>query len=173
MGDIIIEEMNYKAFVIMLANLFMLIAAFATTVYGFSKHKLNFWLPGLVSLIVLFIGFIISVMKAVQVKKLLTITREGIVDNSTIGGAGFISFDDIKEFLIISIYNKKAIAVIPKNIEGFLSKLSSIKRRMAKRNLNMNLPPVTILVDMAKDMEPEDILSLLQKRLADYSSLYE
>jgi hypothetical protein len=173
MGDIVIEEINYKAFVLVIANLFLLIAAGAVTVYGIREEKVRFWLPGVGIAVLLLVGLIGAVMKAMQVKKLLTITRDGIIDSSSLGGIGFISFDEIKEFLIVNVYNKKAIAVIPKNIDSFLSKLSVVKRRTVKRNLNLNLPPVTINVDLAKDMEPEDILSLLQKRLSDYSSLYE
>lgn len=173
MGDIIIEEVNYKAFVIVLANLFLLIAAISITIYGFEKDKLSYVLPGIFTDAVFFVGFIGALVKAMKVKKLLTITHDGIIDNSSIGGVGYISFDDIKEFMIVTLYNKKAIAVIPKNVDSFLSKLSVVKRRLVKRNLNLNLPAVAIYVDLAKDMEPEDILTLLQKRLSDYSSLYD
>lgn len=173
MGDIIIEEMNYKAFVLVLANLFLLIAAGAITVYGFRKNKTGFWLSGIAIATLLLFGLIGAIAKAMQVKKLLTITRDGIIDDSSLGGFGYISFDEIKEFIIVTVYNKQAIAVIPKNMDSFLSKLSAVKRRVVRRNLSLNLPPVSIPVDLAKDMEPEDILTLLQKRLADYSSLYE
>jgi hypothetical protein len=173
MGEIIIEEINYKAFALSLANLFLLIAASAIAVYGIREAKLRFWLPGITTAFLFLFLFTAAVLKALKEKRLLTITRDGIIDNSSIGGVGFISFDEIKEFIIITIYNKKVIAVIPKNIDSFLSKLPGVKRRLVKRNLNLNLPPVTINVNLAKDMEPEDILSLLQKRLADYSSLFE
>lgn len=173
MGEIVIEEMNYKAFVIALANVFAFIASIAIAVYGFREDKMRFWLPGLIAAFTFFISSIIAISKAAQVKKLMTITRDGIIDSSTNGGIGFVSFEDIKEFIIINVYNKRAIALIPKNIDVFLSKLSATKRRQVKRNISMDLPPVTIFVDLAKDMEPEDILSLLQKRLSDYSRLYE
>jgi hypothetical protein len=173
MGEIIIEEINYKAVVMLLANLFILIASVAITIFGFMEHKMRFWLPGIAAVIIFFLGFIGAIIKAMQVKKLITITHDGIIDHSSLSGVGFISFDDIKEFVIITIYNKKSIAVIPKNIDNFISTLNIVKRKLVKRNINMNLPPVTISVTLAKDMEPEDILSLLKKRLSDYSSLYE
>ena len=173
MEDIVIEEMNYKSFAILLGNLFLLIAAGAAAVYGFGKHRAAYWLPGTMFGCLLLVSFIACIVKAAQVRKLITITMDGIVDQSTNGGVGFISFDDIKEFLVVTIYNKKAIAVIPKNIDSFLSKFNVMRRRQIKRNLKLNLPPVIIFVDLAKDMDPEDILSLLHKRLADYSSLYE
>jgi hypothetical protein len=173
MEDIIIEETNYKAFALILANLFLLLATIAIAAYGNIKHKPGIHSLGILGVTIFFLGLIASMIKGMQVKKLLTITMDGIVDSSSIGGIGFISFDDIKDIQIVSIYNKKAIAVIPKNMDSFLSKLTMVKRRQVKRNLYLNLPPVAINVEMAKDMEPEDILSLLQKRLLDYSRLYE
>ncbi len=173
MEEIIIEKINYKAFVMVLGTLFLLIAAFAIMIYGFYKDRISFLLPGALAVPVLLIVFIIAVADARKVKRLLTITHEGIIDNSSISGAGFVSFDDIKDFVIITLYNRKAIAIIPKNIDSFLLKLNMVKRGIAKRNINLNLPPFAIPTYLAKDMEPEDILSLLKKRLSDYSSLYD
>lgn len=173
MGEIVIEEANYKAFAIGMGNLFLLIASIAIEVYGIKHDKMSYVLPGIVASLIFLVGLFRAVIKAAKVKKLLTITTDGIVDNSSIGAVGYISFDDIKEFQVVTLYNAKAIAVIPKNIDNFLSKLSVVKRRQVKRNIKMNLPPVSINIHMAKDMEPEDILSLLKKRLSDYSRLYE
>ncbi len=173
MGDIVIEEMNYKAFVMGMGSLLLLLASASLTFVGIKQNKSSYWVPGIMATLVFLILFTALAIKSMKVRKLLTITHEGIIDSSSISSIGFISFDEIKEFLIMSIYNKKAIAVIPKNIDSFQSQLSVVKRRLVRRNLNSDLPPVLIMVDAAKDMEPEDILSLLNKRLADYSSLYE
>lgn len=173
MGDIVIEEANYKAFAIGLGSLFMLIASIAVMVYGIKKNRMHLILLGILAALIFLVVLVRAVIKEAQVKNLLTITTDGIIDNSSIGAVGYISFDDIKEFQIVTLYNAKAIAVIPKNIDTFLSKLSVVKRRQVRRNIKMNLPPVSINVHMAKDMEPEDILSLLKKRLSDYSRLYE
>ena len=173
MGEIVIEESNYRAASLALASLFLFIASLAIYIYGISRLKKCLWVPALIAGILFFIGFILSITKAVKVRKLLTITVDGIVDNSTISGMGFISYDDIREFRIVNLYRSRVIAVIPKDIDNYILKLSLVKRRQVKRNLIMKLPPVSINVDQAKDMEPEDILSLLQKRLSDYSRLYE
>lgn len=172
MGEIVIEKINYKAFVIMLANLFFLIAAVAIMIFGLNRSRTMYWLPSLAAVITFTIGLISSLISVLQVKSLITITMEGIVDNSSMSGSGFISYDDIKEFAIVTVYGKKVIAVIPKNIDDFLTKMNVMKRRLAKRNISLNLPPVMIPVDLAKDMEPEDILSLLTKRLSDNNCLY-
>ena len=172
MGDIVIEEINYKAFVQVMGSLLLLIAAVAIMVYGIRHDRAVYWVPGAMASFVLLILFSTMAYNSMKVRKLLTITHEGIIDSSSRGGIGYISFDEIKEFIIVNVYNKRAIAVIPKNVDSFLSQLSIVKRRLVKRNLNQNLPPVLIMVDLAKDIEPEDILSMLQKRLTDYSSLY-
>jgi len=156
----------------MLANLFFLIAALAIVILGFNENKASYYCPGMAAAFAFLIGFIGSLFNVLQVKSLLTITMEGVVDNSSLSGAGFISFDDIKEFIIVTVYGKKVIAVIPKNVDEFLAKMNVVKRRIAKRNVSLNLPPVMIPVNLAKDMEPEDILSLLTKRLSDNNSLY-
>jgi len=172
-GDIIIEETNYKAFALTMASLFMLLASLAIMITGFVKAKPYFSVPGLLGTLVFLIGLVISIFKASRIRKLLTITMDGIIDHSNIPQIGFISYGDIKEFQIVTFYNATAIAVIPKNMDHFLFKLAAGKRRQVKRNLSMNLPPISINIAMAKDMEPEDILSLLQKRLHDYNCLYE
>lgn len=173
MGEIIIEESNYRAVAMLLANLFMLIASVAIFMYGVTKDRMLYLIPGMMAALLFLIGFFVSLQKAMKVKKLITITMDGIIDNSSISGIGYISFDDIKEFQIEKIYRSRVISIIPKNMESFLTKLSVVKRSQVKRNIAMKLPPITINVELAKDMEPEDILSLLQKRLTDYSRLYE
>lgn len=173
MGEIVIEETNYKAFAMTMANLFLLLASLAITVYGFMKDRISFWLPGLFAILIFFIGFDMSIKKARQIKRLITITMDGIIDSSSLSGMGFISFDDIKEFKIVNLYRARGIAVILKNTEDFMAKLPAVKRRQVKRNIYMKQPPVFINTELAKDMEPEDILSMLTKRLSDYTSLYE
>ena len=172
MGDIIIEEMNYKAFVMVTGSLLSLIASAAIMAFGIYRNRMAYFVPGIIASFFFLILFAATTVKAMKVRKLLTITHEGIYDTSSLSGMGFISFDDVKEFLIVNVYNKMAIAVVPKNVDHFLSSLSVVKRSLAKRNLSQGLPPVLIMVELAKDMEPEDILSLLVKRLNDYSSLY-
>lgn len=173
MGDIIIEEINYKAVAQVLGSFLLLIAAAAFTIYGIQHHRATYWAPGIIASAFLLILFTVMAVNSMKVRKLLTITHEGIIDSSSRGGIGFISFDDIKEFMIVNLYNKKAIAIIPNNVDSFLAHLSVVKRRLVKRNLNQNLPAVLIMLDLAKDIEPEDILSMLKKRLADYSSLFD
>ncbi len=173
MEDIIIEETNYRAFIFALANFFLLAASIAITVYGTMQHKSDYRRWGITAIILLSIAFLAAVIRATRIKKLITITMDGIIDHSSRGGMGFIPFEDIKEFKVVDINNREAIAVIPKNMDNFISGLSMIKKGQAKKHVYLDLPPVVIFVNTAKDMEPEDILTLLQKRLLDCHSLYE
>lgn len=173
MEEIVIEESNYKALALLLASFFMLSASVAIAVYGHVGHRNGFRTIGILASALFTVCFIAAIHQVTKVKKLITITTDGIIDHSAMGGLGFISYGDIKDMRVVSVYNKEAIAFKIKNMDRFLSKLSVVKRRQIIRNVSLNLPPVVIFVNMAKDMEPEDILSLLKKRHLDYNRLYE
>lgn len=173
-GEIIIEESNHRAFAISLANFFMLVASIAIFIYGFIKDKKPYVIIGTLAIIVFFVGFGLAVIQALKEKKLLIITMDGIDDCSSAGGGfGFIPYSEIKEFKIIRQYNTKTIGIILENRKDFISKLAHPKWKLAKRNLNLKQPAIQIHTELAKDMDTEDILTLLQKRLRDYKSLYE
>ncbi|NLC18182.1 MAG: hypothetical protein GX757_02995 [Clostridiales bacterium] len=171
MQDIIIEEINYKAIIRSFINMTIFVTAIALVIYGFEHAIAAYWLPGLIMAVIISFFLIDSLLEAVKEKRLLTITREGIIDNSKESGLGFISFDDIKEFKIVTIYNKKAIAIIPRNMASFSAKYKPAKQRTSRRNAGRESYPVAIFVNRAKDMAAEDILSLLQKRHTDIVSL--
>lgn len=173
MEDIVIEEMDYKAYFVMLISTLLLLGSSIFTVYGFITHRRSYSVPGIIGSSVFLVFFIASMGNVLKVRKLITITLDGMIDHSSTGGVGFISYHDIKEFKIITVHNKEAIGVIPKDINTFLTHFNVVKRQIIKRNISLNIPPVTIYVDLAKDMAPQDILTLLQKRLSDFSSLYE
>jgi RNase P/RNase MRP subunit p29 len=173
MGDIVIEESNYKALVLALANLFLLLAFISIFVYGVIEHRKLLWLPSIFISLIFLINFISALLKASKVKPLLIITRDGIIDNSSHGMIGFISYNDIKEFKITKYHNIEVIEVILKDREKFIEKLPATKRMQIKGNALLKKPLIQIKTDKAKDMEPEDIYTLLQKRLMDYRSLYD
>lgn len=173
MGEIIIEESNYRAIALVMANLFLFLASIAIAVFGFMKSRISLWFPGLFAIFAFFIRFDIAIRNAKKIKSLITITLDGIIDNSSLSGMGFISFEDIKAFRIVNLYRARVIEIELKSLDDFLLKLPMVKSRQVKRNIYMNQPPVFINVKMAKDMAPEDILSMMNKRLSDYNSLYE
>lgn len=171
-GDIIIEETNYRAFVIMMADIFMLIASIAVMIFGIAKEKRLCIFVGILATVLFFIGLIAAILKASVKKIFLTITVDGILDSSSKGGYGFIPYKDIEDFEIINYYGTETIAVILKNPEDFIAKLPLSKKMQARRNLSLKLPAVILHTDLVKDMIPQDILTLLTKRLRDYNRLY-
>ena len=97
MGEIVIEEANYKAFVMALASLFMLIASITIVLYGLGEHRPSYWIPSILAAGIFFVGFVKYVAKTIKEKPRLTITMDGIIDQSSKGGVGIKAFDDIKE----------------------------------------------------------------------------
>lgn len=174
MGDIIIEETNHRAFAMTMANFFMLTASIAICIFGFMKDSKLYLISGMLAAGIFLVGLIVAIGKVLKEKKLLIITMDGIIDCSSIGGGfGFISYRDIVEFEILQHHNVETIAIILKNRKEFVSKLAPPKWKLAKKNLNLKQPAIQIHAELAKDMVPEDILTLLQKRLRDYKRLYD
>lgn len=173
MGDIVIEETNHRAFAMTLASFFMLVASLSVFAFGMLRGNKLLIVIGILAAIIFVVGFLISIMQVLKEKRLLTITVDGIIDTPSTGGYGFISYDDIMDFEIVSMLNAETISVILKNPEVFISKLQPAKRRKLKSNLYLKQPIILIHTELAKDMEPRDILTLLQKRLKDHKRLYE
>ncbi len=173
MEKIVIEERQSKTIRLMLTGLLLFIISVMVWILGMREKWILLWITGLLSMIVSGIGFLIYLGRSLQKKPLLTITFDGIIDSSSGSSVGFISFRDIERFCIINNMGRKAIGVIPKDEKYFMDKLSPLKQKIARSNIDNQVPPFTIRVDKAKDMSLEDIFTLLTKRRNDYSSLYD
>jgi len=172
-GDIIIEETNHRAFALTLAGFFMLVASVSIFVFGLVSGNKKYIVIGLLASLIFFLIFLILIVYTLKEKNLLTITVDGIIDSPSIGGLGFISYDDILDFEIIKHHDAETIAVILKNRESFILKMPPAKRRKLKTDLYLKQPLIMIHAKRAKDMDAMDILTLLQKRLRDHKRLYE
>jgi hypothetical protein len=170
---IVIEEKQSRALRLMCLGFVMLILSIVIWIYGMNQKKIIFMLLGFLSSVFFCIYFLFSLGRSIQRKPLLTITFDGIIDSTSSSSVGFIPFQDIEKFCVVNIMGQKVIGVIPKDENDFITKLSPLKQRIAKNNVNMQIPPLSIKVDKAKDMSLEDVFTLLKKRLDDYSSLYD
>lgn len=170
---IVIEEKQSKTIKLMSIGLLLLIISVIVWILGMKANRILLWMAGLLSMIISSIGFLIYLGRALQRKPLLTITFDGIIDSTSGSSVGYIPFQDIERFCIVNNMGQKVIGVIPKDEKFFTDKLSPIKQKIAKSNIDNQAPPFTIRVDKAKDMSLEDIFTLLTKRLSDYSSLYD
>jgi len=170
---IVIEEKQSKTIRRMLIGLLFIIVSVIVWILGMREKRILLSITGLLFMMVSGIGFLVYLGRSLQKKPLLAITFDGIIDSSSGGSVGYIPFQDIKSFCIVDNMGQKVIGVIPKDEKFFMEKLSPIKQRIAKNNIDHQSPPLTICVDKAKDMSLEDIFTLLTKRLNDYSSLYD
>lgn len=118
MGDIVIEETNHRAFAMTMANFFMLVASISIFIYGVVTGNKLYKIVSILSSVIFFWGFIVAIMQTAKEKILLTITVDGIIDCSSLGGIGFISYRDIKEFEIIDQHKTKMIAVTLKILKN-------------------------------------------------------
>lgn len=173
MDKIVIEEKKSKACLIAAAALFMFAVSAALWIFGSVYHRVIYLAVGIVATIFFGISFAASLTRALRSKPLLTITLDGIIDTSSTGAVGFIPYLDIEQFEIVNVFGQRAIGVMLKDSGAFLKKLRATQRKNAEMSIRMNYPPVMIRVDTAKDMTIEDIVSMLRKRLTDYSRLYD
>lgn len=173
MEKIVIEAKQLRAALMSAFGLFMLLVSLMLCI--FSMKEGSSFITFISFIFILFFGvfFLVLLCKQLEAKPLLTITFDGIIDNSTVNPFGYIAYQDIEKFCIISLSGKKVIGAELKDTQVFIDKLPSTKQGTARSNLNMQCPPITIRTDRAKDITTEDIYTLLKKRLDDNNSLYD
>lgn len=173
MDKIVIEEKKSKACLIAAAALAMFVISASLWIFGTIYRRVIYITVGILGTVFFGISLIAALVRALRSKPLLTITLDGVIDSSCAGAAGFISYLDIERFEIVNVFGQRAIGVIPRDTPSFLKKLKTTQRKNAEVSLKMNYPPIMIRVDTAKDMTIEDILSMLSKRLTDFTRLYD
>lgn len=173
MQDIIIEESQNHGMKAFFIHTFLLIGSLILAVLGIFYHVGVYKIFGSVGGCIFVAGFIYTIKQVFRTKTLLRITIDGIEDHSMFGEQLYISFNDIKKIEVVNIYGRKMIGIFPRNAEEFIAKLPHARKRIAVANLKMNLPPIAIRVDRARDITIEDIFTLLQKRYSDYNCLYD
>jgi len=168
---IIIEEKQTKAVRRCMQSFALLFLSVTLWVAGFRERYILLSFAGVIATIIFGIRCIINLLKASQKKSLITITFDGIIDSSSKGSVGLLSYQDIEQFCIVA--EDDAIGIIPRDEEAFIGKLSPLKQQTALVNKNNEKPVFLLFVGNAKDMSLEDIYTLLKKRLKDYRSLYD
>lgn len=171
MEKIIIEEKQTRAVRHFMQSFAMLFLSVTLWVAGFREKYILLGFVGVIATIIFGIRSIMYLSKASQKKPLITITFDGIIDSSSKGSIGFLSYQDMEEFCIVE--EDEAIGIIPREETAFISKLSPLKQQMALDNKNYEKPVFLLYVGNAKDMSLQDIYTLLKKRLDDYRSLYD
>lgn len=172
MENIVIEEKYSKALGLFVSGVLMVALCAGVFFLGMLESSVIYQVIGIVAGIFFLACTIYLFGRAIKSRALLTIMEDGIEDSSSASSVGFIPYHEIKRFEIINIFGQRMIGVHLRNEERFISELPPMKQKAAKSNLKLKFPPIAIRVETAKDMTIEDIFTLLQKRLSDYSCFY-
>ena len=172
MREIVIEEQKSLLMKRLGVAVLMVVASVAVLILGFVDEELVMKLVGIVATVYFSVCLLVIAKRALKLKPLLIITEESVIDSSAALSLGEISFSEIERFEIVNLYGQKAIGIVPVDAEQFIERLPKAQKKNARFCLDRGYPPVSLRVDTAKDMTIEDIFTLLQKRLADYKSLY-
>ncbi len=106
---------------------------------------------------------IFIIKKALSGKPLLTVTSDGILENSTVLSFGFIPWCDIEYIYLDSMMNNVFIEVLLKNQEAYIEKLSGVKKWLARWNLKLGHQPISISLSPS-GVSPQDLIGELQRR---------
>ena len=141
--------------------------------------KSNHWLFGNPTVIfvaglasVIFFGLIAVIIfrKFSDKKPGLTISRQGITDNSSGVSAGLIPWTDIQEIKISQVMNQKFLMLIVRNPQDYLDKVTNLlKRNAMKMNYKMYGSPISISSN-ALQTNFDDLHKLLIEKIKEYKS---
>lgn len=122
---------------------------------------------------ILFFGFIsVFLFKKLRDKSPgLVISEEGIIDNSSGVGAGFIPWSDIIAIKETKVVNQKFINIVVKNPQVYIDRQKSgFKRKAMQANYNLYSTPIGISANGLKSNYKE-LKALLEKKLSEFNTL--
>jgi len=141
--------------------------------------KSNHWLFGNPTLIfvaglasVIFFGLVAVTIfrKFLDKKPGLTISGQGIIDNSSGVSAGLIPWADIQEIKISQVMNQKFLMFIVRNPQDYLDKVTNpLKRNAMKMNYKTYGSPISISSN-ALQTNFDDLHKLLIEKMNKYKS---
>jgi hypothetical protein len=141
--------------------------------------KSNHWLfgnPTIVFIIglapVIFFGLVaVTIFRKFSDKKPgLTISKQGVTDNSSGVSAGLIPWTDIQEIKISQVMSQKFLMLIVRNPEDYLDKVTNpLKRNAMKMNYKTYGSPISISSN-ALQTNFDDLHKLLIDKMNEYKS---
>ena len=100
-------------------------------------------------------------------KPALIVDEHGITDNSSAIAIGFIPWKDIETFTLMNVTTETFIKVEVKNIEEYLNKVSSFKRKVIKTNIALGHGAVLINLNTT-EVKPKNVIKDMQKLFDKY-----
>lgn len=74
----------------------------------------------------------------------VVINRQGILDNASATGVGFIAWDEIDELREYRFKNQIFLGIVPRDLDALLAKQPAWKRGAIRANLKLGAAPVNI-----------------------------
>ena len=74
----------------------------------------------------------------------LEIDWTGITDTSSAISAGHLNWEEIDHVVLYRYYSQPMLGIIPKDLDGFLNRLGSIRRSILQLNLRLGIAPINI-----------------------------
>ena len=168
MNTIKIDGSRRKILLLVFLSLFFVVFGFFLTIIPETFKSFLFRnvflirIAGIFAILFFGAGLIISVKEFFVPKFNITITKEGIIDNSSYASVGMIFWKDIKEIDIFKTFNQKFIIIIVKNPNDYIERQTNLtKRKLAIRNYKAYKSPILISSDTLK-IKFDELYKLLQ-----------
>jgi hypothetical protein len=107
------------------------------------------------------LGFIYLGYRLLKPKPALIINQEGIVDNTSVFGAGLIRWEEIESMFIYRVMDNAFLGIVPVNLEAVLDRQPPVKRFLFKMNKGMAQAPFAISGG-GLPMSVEELLSRIE-----------
>lgn len=105
------------------------------------------------------------IKRALSGKNILTVTADGITDNSSALAFGFIPWSDMERIYLDSFMKNKFIEIQVKNEEAYISRFRGIRKWVVLANRRMGHQAVCITLN-SSGVSPQKLLVKLQERLS-------
>lgn len=93
----------------------------------------------------------------------LELDSTGIIDNASAVGVGRLGWDEVDHVVLCKYRGQSMLGIVPRDLNLFLSRQSTIRRSFIKGNLALGCPPITV-PQMGLSMNVAELASLLQTR---------
>lgn len=167
MNEIIIKENKKKVINLLILGIIMSLISICVLVNGLIERHIFYALIGIIGAIFFCGSFIFILRSNLTRKPPLIIGKDGITDMSTAFSVGFIPWQEIQSIYVKKICYERFIGITVHDINILTKRVSFLKKVGIKINLFLNYPPVAINLSTA-DVEFDEVLELMQKRLEEY-----
>lgn len=164
MNEVKIYQKRSKLTIRLILALYTTIMFIVLTYVGMFLLNIPIVTAGIVGIIISF-GYTVSVVSYLyKPRAVITIDKEGIIDNSTWPRIGRIAWEDIDSFYKAKVLKKTSIYVKLKDNQKLLSSFPKWKELFIKWNTPRGIDPVAISVNIT-DRRIDEVIEILDAHL--------